>query len=687
MRRLALVLGMVAVAGLTASADPVLRPGGLTALARQDVAGPNRVANGGFEERAGPSPAAWTLHGEPDAWTLDGARHGGAASLRLTGSANGRLVPDAVQTVTLEAGFYTLEGWVKSASLGAAAKGSGVRLCLDGRPRLQWWKCTPVIAGTQDWTVARAPMLSVVDAGTYRVTVGAYGVPDGTAWFDDVSLARAGRPPLDAYLLYPNFRGMLFDDRPQVVRVALTVEAPQRDAGRAPDGIVRLSLADEATGTVRVRREVPATSGTTTAELDAAALPPGPSLLKAELVRGGDVVYRHPDYRVVKVSSKVRERWGAWVDERNVLHLRGKPAFVIGLYTTSGYSDSPSFYARGQDGWGTAKMAEAPINMLINYWLGLAPVPALEALMDDLTPRGISYLHTVNFYYADDPQYAKIPHAAAKQGEEALNRWIGRSLSSHRGFAGFYTADERPAEWVPRVFRQHQALAEGAPGGVNLVVLGDGWETQAPLWRDAADVLGLDPYPITKPPGLNDLAMAGDWTRLGREAVRRSRPVWTIVQWFPLTTAGGWPQEQDLRAMSWMAIVEGAQGLLYWSFGNKGLLWVKDTALREQRWQELVRVTKEIKAYEPILLAPDAPVIGSESSGGAIRVLGKRGPDGDRYIFAYNHRNAPTPVTWTLAAPAREATDLATSRAVPLSGDSRLTLEFGPYEVKQIRLR
>lgn len=691
MRRLALAPVLVAAAVLSASAGEAPRPGGLLALARQDVAGPNLLANGGFEERAGSAPAGWTLHGEGDVWSLDASAHGGAASLRLAGSATARLVAGAEQTVTLGAGSYTLEGWIKASALGAGAKGSGVRLCLDARPRLQWWKCTPLVTGTQEWAVTRAPMLSVTDPGTYRVTVGAYGVPDGAAYFDDVSLARVGRPPLDVYVLYPNFRGMLFDDRSQVIRVALTVGAPRREAPRggvAGDSLVRLSLVDESSGTVRLRRDVSAVAGDATTELDASGLPTGAALLRAELVRAGEVVYRAPDHRVVKVPAKARESFTAWYDERNVLHLRGKPAFVIGLYTTGGYSDSAAFYARGQDGWGTAKMAEAPVNMLINYWLGLAPVPALEALMDDLASRGIAYLHTVNFYDADDPQYARIPHPAARQGADALNRWIARALSGHRGFAGFYTADERPAEAVPRVFRQHRALAEGAPGSLDLVVLGDGWESQAPLWRDAADVLGLDPYPITKPPGDNDLAMVGDWTRLGRDAVRGSRPVWTVVQWFPLTTAGGWPREQDLRAMSWMAIVDGAQGLFYWSFGAKGLAWVKDPALREQRWCELVRVTREIRAYEPVLLAPDAPVVGAESSGGAIRLLGKRGPDGDRYVFAYNRRNAPATVTWTLTAPAREATDLAASRALPLTDDgTRLGLEFAPYEVKQIRLR
>jgi hypothetical protein len=165
-----------------------------------------------------------------------------------------------------------------------------------------------------------------------------------------------------------------------------------------------------------------------------------------------------------------------------------------------------------------------------------------------------------------------------------------------------------------------------------------------------------------------------------------SRPLWMVMQYFPLTSEGGWPRYEDQRAMSWMAIIEGARGLFYWSFGSKGLAWMKDTKAREEKWAELVRLTKEIKALEPVLLAPDAALVTRESSGGAIRSLGKRMPDGTRYLFAYNAKNAPASVTWTLAAAAGEITDLD-GRPSPKVDGANVTVEFAPYEVKRYRLR
>ena len=97
-------------------------------------------------------------------------------------------------------------------------------------------------------------------------------------------------------------------------------------------------------------------------------------------------------------------------------------------------------------------------------------------------------------------------------------------------------------------------------------------------------------------------------------------------------------------------------------------------------------MTKEIKALEPVLLAPDAAVVARESSGGAVRTLGKAAGD-TRYLFAYNTRGSPTRVTWTLAAPAAETTDLTTGKAGPRVENTAITVELAPYEVRRLRIR
>ena len=675
--------GAAAVALLTlAVASPLavrgadtraIAAGGLTALPGADGTGPNLVKNPNFEAPAGGDLTAWNARAAGP-WTIDRAGRGGRSALRLTAADAQQMVPQLEQTVSLEPGVYTVSGWVRAENLGTKDTRSGVRVCLDARPRFNWWHCTPVARGTADWSQLSQGGIAVSDPGPYKIAVGAYGAPDGSAWFDEISLTARRKPALDVYLLYPNFRGMLFEGRPQVVRVAV---------GAAQGARVRLALVEEPGGAVARERVV---TGPGTVELDAAGLRGNAWLLRAELLdAAGAATARYPDHRIVRVSAKARDELRVWFDERNVLYMDGKPAFVLGLYTTGGYSTSRATYAHGDNGWGITKMSEAPINMLINYHLGRAPIPALSTYMDELSSRGIRYMQTVNFYYRDDPQYKEIDYPAAREGEEALNRWVAKTLSAHPGLAGFYTADERPADIVPRVFAQHRALAAAAPGTVTYAVLGDGLERQAPLWRDAVDVMGLDPYPIVQPTGRNDLAMVGEWTRIGQDAVKGARPVWMVIQYFPLTTAGGWPTGAEIKAMSWMSIIEGARGLLYWSWGEKGLAWVKDPRERERKWADLVKITKEIHALEPVLLAPDTTVV--TGSPAAVRVLGKRGADGARYVFAYNTGAAPVTATWTLAASATAIMDLDAQAAGPKIEGNGFAASFGPYEVKRYLIR
>ena len=249
-------------AGQGGPADPA-PAGGLTALPDAQGQGPNLVENAGFETMRDGALAGWGLKPDGELWAVVREGRGGKSALRLDGGRRSQTVPSTEQALTLEPGLYTIEGWVKTRDVGGGDPRSGVRLCLDARPAANWWQCSEVARGTTDWTPLRVGDIPVRERGSYKVWLGVYGTAAGTAWFENVSLTAARKPPLDVYLLYPNFRGMLFDDRPQMVRVAVGVAAR--------GGRVRLSLVDEGSGQPRAGREYEA-AGSFTAELDAAAL-------------------------------------------------------------------------------------------------------------------------------------------------------------------------------------------------------------------------------------------------------------------------------------------------------------------------------------------------------------------------------------------------------------------------------
>jgi hypothetical protein len=86
--------------------------------------------------------------------------------------------------------------------------------------------------------------------------------------------------------------------------------------------------------------------------------------------------------------------------------------------------------------------------------------------------------------------------------------------------------------------------------------------------------------------------------------------------------------------MSLMAITEGARGLFFWSWGAKGLSWVKDPDERADYWGRLQGVLKELAQLKNALVAPDAADVVEWVSHADIRWRARR-VGAVQYVFAY----------------------------------------------------
>jgi hypothetical protein len=255
---------------------------------------------------------------------------------------------------------------------------------------------------------------------------------------------------------------------------------------------------------------------------------------------------------------------------------------------------------------------------------------------------------------------------------------MARELGRHRALAGWYTADEQPASEVDRVFRQYKILRANHPDGITFIA-------QIGLqglsrWRDAADVFDAHRYPIAHIPEgqLSPLEKVTLATDAAQAAIERSRPVWTVIQYFPVGAKGHWPTYDELRTMSYMAIVAGAKGLFYWSYGAKGLASVKDPERREELWQRLVKLTREVKSLEPALLSPDAPgVVVNHRPTPDIRVLAKQ-VGGVRYLFAVNNTPREVAAAFTMAEPPGRIEVVGEGRTLPAAART-FNDAFAPY--------
>jgi hypothetical protein len=119
--------------------------------------------------------------------------------------------------VALKPGIYKLSGWIRTQGISTGTT-RGVRLQFDRRPAVSDWKQTDLIGGTQDWTLFEVPDIVVSTDAIVTIRLENFNNIAGTVWFDDLKLEEQKSPDVQVFMLYPNFRGMLFDDQSQTMK-------------------------------------------------------------------------------------------------------------------------------------------------------------------------------------------------------------------------------------------------------------------------------------------------------------------------------------------------------------------------------------------------------------------------------------------------------------------------------------
>ncbi len=655
------------------SGPPVIKTGGLTAYSQGQL-GPNVIANGSFEQPgANGKPLGWSDNG----FVMDSAvARTGSASYRLT---DAHLIPysqAASQQLALKKGIYEFSVWVKLNNL-AATQGSGVRACFSAPPSYPWQlvrMCTTIVKGTSDWQKLALRKIVLPQDATAAVTLETYGDPDGTAWFDDVELRRE-HLPLSVFMLYPNYRGLLFDDQSQTARFQIAVDPPEGTAVSSYQ--VAVTVTDEVSGQLLRQATYPAAADFV-AHLDlSGALNDRTYLARFRLLSGNAALLsEYPAFRIAKVSGSVRQQMAVSYDANNRILLRGRPTFLLGVY------DAGLGYYHYESGWenlfgSVRRLFELPINLYLNYWYGEAGNAAWIPMMNVLQQRGILALTNANCFDASAVE-AVTPNAwFLKASEDDI-----RIRASHAGFLGFYAADECTGDLAENVFGHYQRMKSLDQDGLVLgTLLGD---SQLVLWPEAVDLLATDPYPLygAEPAGGYDFGLVGEWTRRTQAAVYGSRPIASVLQFFQFTSKGRWPTQAELRNMSYMAITEGANGLLYWGLGVNALASVCSGWCDEkvEYFNRLKAVLQELKALEPALTAVDRPDFLASSSNVAIRTRVKYA-GGKVYVFAYNSTPNPASAVFTLNVQPAMVEVYAEGRAIAPSGTA-FSDAFGPWQAR-----
>ena len=149
------------------------------------------------------------------------------------------------------------------------------------------------------------------------------------------------------------------------------------------------------------------------------------------------------------------------------------------------------------------------------------------------------------------------------------------------------------------------------------------------------------------------------WTRAAVDAVHWRKPVWMALQCYTTRSTEArtksrdelprLPTPEELRCMSYMALAEGARGLLYYAFDDtyynrNGIRGVNLAEEYPEFWAEMTEVIQELASHTDIWTMPYADIPAPTCDNH--RVIAQRRPycsNGKVYVLVVNpQRNVQT---------------------------------------------
>lgn len=358
---------------------------------------------------------------------------------------------------------------------------------------------------------------------------------------------------------------------------------------------------------------------------------------------------------------------------------------------------------------GIALVAGKPFFPIGLYGLRAMPKngESLERAVSDTAAGGFNFVHS--YQAGSTKRFLDLAHA------HGLKTWTGvtipgtnftETLRKHPAVLAWYVGDDTASHYTPqRIYDRVDGVAAIDPRRITCQadVLGGGYAVSryAPF-VNVTDVLMPEIYPVndvTPVPFEKCVAITvRDMKRFKADVAEygdgRPRAVWPIIQYFK-----GWsswkryPTRDELFAMSFAAIAQGAHGITWYTYGGVYNPVKKQdnhgAASSPETWCNMTNLVWRLREIAPVLTArtppqpPPAKVLSGPATDAleqeSISMLMKR-YSGATYLIAVNGTAKEVTAEFNLGTCGRQAQALWENRTLPVTG-GKIVDSFAPLAV------
>jgi hypothetical protein len=515
---------------------------------------------------------------------------------------------------------------------------------------------------------------SVIDVSDIQMIVfdGIRPTRDTRLTVNNFRLLPGDKLPLATFdLVYPNYRETIL---PNAASIKVSAELQPAEYGINPTNLMFTLTAASGKVTFSNRHQV--AGNLDTVSVPATKLPVGPVKLTAVLAdkRTGKVLATK-DWILRKLSKAELSSTKVYIDEHDNTVVDSKPFFPIGWF------DNPSLDH-------LAEIADSPFNTILAYGANTKTKLFMNHYLDILQTHGMKLIYCMNDIYPT-ATYLDQTGWEGVHGNDNIADAVVKAYKDNPAILAWYLNDERPKELEPRLERYYQRVRNDDPNHPCYVVIYQMPEVK--YFPSTTDIMGVDRYPIPTEP----VSVVTHELQVSTAAVKGHKPTWAVIQafgWYQYNdafpdrgriptkddlTAGRAPTYDESRCMTYLALVQGAKGLIYYCYYDMRVL-----PQYAQMWSGMKQIASEVKALSPVLLSPnDLGEVLCMPADAGIRTKLKE-LNGHFYLIAVNSQETPHTVTFDLKHALTNTISVMFEErtAINVKG-TKLTDSFKPLEV------